>query len=213
MWNGWRAHRGLIAALCVIAPNSGPAQATTSLPSVDSLTRLMRPWVEQLRRLQLTLNVRQPNQGSMGVIEEILRLREAGHTTCAIADVRGAETGPSAVDRIVQAHGFRAIATEWHEVSAAEAQAIVTTLLHRDLAYGGEIMPLAIASDLATQFVDLAPEPQSFFTNGDWSMTDDATTGPATMGAFDPISDATLDSGVVCLGDGRAALFWVQDDE
>ena len=123
------------------------------------------------------------------------------------------ETGPSAVDRLVQAHGFRAIATEWQEISAADAQAIVTTLLHRDLAYDEEIMPLDIASDLATQFLDLAPEPQSFFTNGDWSMNVDGKGSPASLAAFDPISDATLDSGVVCLGDGRAALLWVQDDD
>ncbi len=37
--------------------------------------------------------------------------------------------------------------------------------------------------------------------------------GQATLSGFSPISDATLDSGVVCLGDGRAALFWVQDDD
>jgi hypothetical protein len=149
----------------------------------------------------------------MRVIEEILRLRDTGLTTCAVADLREGEAGPSAVDRIVLAHGFRAITTEWQEISAADAQAIMTTLLHRDLAYDEEIMPLAIASDLATQVLVLAPEPQSFFTNGDWSMNLDGKGSPASLAAFDPISDATVDSGIVCVGDGRAALFWVQDEE
>ena len=149
----------------------------------------------------------------MRVIQEILRLRDAGHTTCAVVDLPERETGPSAVDRVVQDHGFRGITTEWHEISSADAHAIVTTLLHRDLAYDEEIMPLETAADLATQFFDLAPEPHSYFTNAEWSMNADATTSPATLRAFDPISDAALDSGVVCLGDGRAALLWVEDEE
>lgn len=149
----------------------------------------------------------------MGVIQEILRLREPGHTTCAVVDLHAREAGPSAVDRVVQAHGFRGITTEWLEISAADAHAIVTTLLHRDLAYNEEIMPIESASDLATRFFDLAPEPHSFFTNGEWSRSADAENSPATLHAFDPISDATLDSGVVCLGDGQAALLWIQDDE
>ena len=115
----------------------------------------------------------------MGVIQEILRLREPGHTTCAVVDLHAREAGPSAVDRVVQAHGFRGITTEWLEISAADAHAIVTTLLHRDLAYNEEIMSIESAFDLATRFFDLAPEPHSFFTNGEWSRAHIHTRGTA----------------------------------
>lgn len=149
----------------------------------------------------------------MNVIERILQHRDAGHTTCAVVDLPGHATGPSAVDHVVQAHGFRKITTEWHEVSATDAHAIVTTLLHRDLAYGEEIMSLQTAAEFATQLFDLVPEPHAYFTNGEWTMQADADHGVATLHGFDPISDATLDSGVVCIGDGRAALLWVQDED
>ncbi len=68
-------------------------------------------------------------------------------------------------------------------------------------------MPLEIAVDLATRFFYLVPKPHTYFTNGDWSLDAEASSR-ATLSAFSPISDATLDSGVVCLGDGRAALYW-----
>lgn len=149
----------------------------------------------------------------MNPLEKILKLRDAGHTTCAVVDLRGHESGPSAVDRVVQDQGFRGIATEWQELSATDAHNIATTLLHRDLAYSEEIMPLNTAADLITQLFDLVPEPHTYFTNGEWSMPADTDRDAATLQSFDPISDATLDAGVVCLGDGRAAILWIQDED
>lgn len=148
----------------------------------------------------------------MNLIARILQLRDAGHTTCTIVDLPGHEAGPSAADHVVQTHGFRGIAADWEEISATDAHAIVATLLHRDLAYGQEIMPLETAADLATQLFDLVSEPHTYFTNGGWSVNPE-TSVPATLSGFNPISEATLDSGVVCVGDGRALLFWVQDEE
>ncbi len=148
----------------------------------------------------------------MNVINRMVQLRDAGHTTCATVDVPAHVDGPSGADLVVQAQGFRGIAPQWDEISASDAHAIVATLLHRDLAYGNEIMPFATAADLATQFFDLVPEPHTYFTNGDWARSA-ANSAQAELSSYNPISDATLDSGVVCLGDGRAALFWVEDED
>ncbi|HEY0931214.1 MAG TPA: hypothetical protein VGE27_14935 [Gemmatimonas sp.] len=128
-----------------------------------------------------------------------------------MVDVPPRASGEGAVDQVVQAHGFQGLASEWIEVSAADAQAIVTALLHRDLAYGAELMSLASAADLATPLFDAVPEPHAYFTNGDWVMNPNG--GEATLRGWNPISDATFDSGVVCLGAGRAAVFWVQDED
>jgi hypothetical protein len=148
----------------------------------------------------------------MNAIERILKSRNAGITTCAMVDVPPRASGGSAVNQVVQAHGFQGLASEWIEISAADAQAIVATLLHRDLAHGAVLMPLAAASDLATPLFDAVPEPHAYFTNGDWVMN--ANGGDdATLHGWNPISDATFDSGVVCIGAGRAALFWVQDED
>ncbi|BAH40501.1 MAG TPA: hypothetical protein DGD08_04585 [Gemmatimonas aurantiaca] len=148
----------------------------------------------------------------MSAIERVSQLRNTGVTTCTVVDLPSPGRGTSVVDQVVQGHGFRGIASEWIEVSAADAHAIVTTLLHRDLAYGTKLMSLAAASDLATPMFDAVPEPHTYFTNGDWTMNPSGN-GEATLHGWNPISDATFDSGVVCLGDGRAAVFWIQDED
>lgn len=149
----------------------------------------------------------------MRLIERILQRRDAGRTTCAVVERRGSDSAAAIVDQVVQAHGFRGIATAWHEISASDAHAIVTALLHRDLAYEEEIMSLTAAADLATEFFDLVPEPHAYFTNGEWTTNHDANHEPAALLSWDPISDAAFDSGVVCLGDGSTALFWIEDEE
>ena len=116
-------------------------------------------------------------------------------------------------DQAVQANGFRTLGDAWLEISAHDAHAIATSLLHRDLAYGEEIMPLADATELATAFLDLAPEPHTYFTNGEWigALEDDGSLG-TTIG-WDPISDATYDAGIICVGDDMTAMLWVEDED
>lgn len=149
----------------------------------------------------------------MNLVTEIPQRRAAGLTTCAIVSISEPDAESAIADRVVQAHGFRALGDHWIAISAADAHAIAATLLHRDLASSSEIMPLADASALATNFFDLVPEPHSYFTNGDWESTFDSANALATLRGWDPISDTTFDSGIVCVGDGSAAILWVQDED
>ncbi len=148
----------------------------------------------------------------MNSATQIAQSRAAGRTTCAVMPV-GEERVTSArtVDSIVEAHGFRGLDDGWMTISAADAHAIVAALLHRDLAHQTEIMPLSRAATLATQFLDLAPEPHTYFTNGDWSIGEGST--QIELHSWDPISEESFDSGVVCVGEGVAAIFWVEDEE
>ena len=63
----------------------------------------------------------------------------------------------------------------------------------------------------------VVPEPHTYFTNGDWTTSSDPasdSTHPlATLEGWDPISDATYDSGVVCVGEGSAAVLWVEEED
>ncbi|MGV3707777.1 MAG: hypothetical protein ACO1Q7_02980 [Gemmatimonas sp.] len=146
----------------------------------------------------------------MHAIKEILESRKAGHTICVVVEAPSTEDAIDAADQIVKAQGLQGIADGWIEISANDAHAIVATLLHRDLAYGAELMTFSRASDLSTALLDSVAEPHRYFTNGDWAVGDE---GEATFNGWNPISDATFDSGIVCIGDGHAALFWVQDED
>lgn len=149
----------------------------------------------------------------MNITIQIPQRRTAGKTTCATLPIERHGADVTIADRIAQAHGFRPLGDRWLEISAHDAQVIATSLLHRDLAYGEEIIPLVEAEDLATSFLDLAPEPHTYFTNGEWAgaLEDDGSLQTAI--GWDPISDATYDAGIVCVGDGVSAILWVEDED
>lgn len=150
---------------------------------------------------------------SMNVTSRISQRRTAGRTTCATIAIERRGADYTIADRAVETHGFRPLGDAWLEISARDAHTIATSLLHRDLAYGEAVMPLAEASELATAFLDLAPEPLAYFTNGEWagSLQDDGSLG-TTVG-WDPVSDSTFDAGIVCVGDGVTAILWVEDED
>lgn len=150
----------------------------------------------------------------MKLYSKIIQRRNVGRTTCAttpisepVADIE------MLVNDVARAHGFHPPETGWTLISGADAHAIVTALLHRDLGSQTEIMPVADAADFATQFLDLAPEPHTYFTNATWTTVFDAASPAAVLSSWNPISNAAFDSGVICVGDGVAAILWVEDED
>lgn len=155
----------------------------------------------------------------MNPVEAILARRTAGRVSCALVSHAKA-AGPAAptdlADLAVQSVALRPLGDAWQEISENDAELIATGVLHRDLAHGAEIMPLAEATDLASSLLALVPQPMHCFTNGDWAEAfGDDLESPELLESvgFDPISDATLDAGIVCVGDGVTVLLWVEDED
>jgi hypothetical protein len=149
----------------------------------------------------------------MNLVDVIQGRRAAGRVSCALLPHANVASARDLADLAVQAVGLRPLGEHWLEVSESDAEAIAIRLLQRDLASQVEIMPLAEATALATGLLLLVPPPFACFTNGDWAdaFRDESDTGEGF--SFDPISDATLDAGIVCVGDGCTAIFWVEDEE
>ncbi|MFN8666869.1 MAG: hypothetical protein U0164_06650 [Gemmatimonadaceae bacterium] len=152
----------------------------------------------------------------MHPVEAVLKRRTSGRVSCAIVARDPALSPTAAADRAVQGVGLRPLGDGWLEISDTDAEVIATGVLHRDLAYGAEIMPLAQAAELASDLFALVPLPMTCFTNGEWADAlgdaDDAGEALESVG-FDPISDATLDAGVVCVGEEVTLLLWVEDED
>jgi hypothetical protein len=147
------------------------------------------------------------------IIKRIQELRDAGKTTCATLRVTDRADFRAQADRIATAHNFQPLGDAWLEISAYDARIIAATVLHRDLAHDSEIMSRALATELADAFLDLAPEPHVYFTNGAWADLFDEGNELSDSVSFDPISDATFDAGVVCVGEGVVAILWVEDED
>ncbi|MEO1075960.1 MAG: hypothetical protein AAFX41_08350 [Bacteroidota bacterium] len=86
-------------------------------------------------------------------------------------------------------------------------------MLHQDLAYDSDRMPLREAERLAEAFLSMFEDPV-VLTNGSWGIPTTQTserlrTGPSWF----PITDSTFDGGIVCVGRERVGIVWVQDED
>jgi hypothetical protein len=150
----------------------------------------------------------------MSVVESILRQRISGRISCQLVSHGEGDGALALADRAVESVGLRPLGEGWLEISEADAEAVATGVLHRDLAYHAEVMPLAAARDLASELIALVPPPMRCFTNGDWADAfGDGEDEPHDGVSFDPISDASFDAGVICVGDGVTAVLWVEDED
>jgi len=155
----------------------------------------------------------------MNPVEAIRARRSSGRVSCALLPHPSAASATALADLAVQHLGLRALGDAWLEISERDAECIATGVLHRDLAHSAEIMPLAEAAELAGSLLALVEPPMRCFTNGDWAEAfGDDLESPEPLESlesvgFDPISEATLDAGVVCVGEGVTVVLWVEDED
>ena len=58
----------------------------------------------------------------------------------------------------------------YKEINADDARRLVRSMLHRDLAYNFELMPLAQAQQFADQFLAYFGSGARYYTNGTWHL-------------------------------------------
>jgi hypothetical protein len=148
------------------------------------------------------------------VCDAIARQRKYGHLTCTVDD-RKAAVDPRgcrvALDEFVSTFGFKALANAWIEISIQAAKTLVREILLKDLAYRIAMMSEEEAALLAESFFALFDDSVRCFTNGNLVVPDaDPTEVP---GSWNPITEATFDAGVVCLGHSRIGILWVEDED
>ncbi|UZN03837.1 hypothetical protein [Cellulomonas sp. S1-8] len=110
-------------------------------------------------------------------------------------------------DDVARRAGLEPLGDRWEAVKRAAAVDLLALLLHRDLAYGGVVVPAPRAREFAEGFVGLfGPEECRFATNR-----------PLRGGRFAPSYDRatsyTFDAGVVVVGQERAGVLWVADED
>jgi hypothetical protein len=151
---------------------------------------------------------------AQAVCEAIARQRKYGHPTCAV-DERTATGDPrsyhAVLDEFVATFGFKGLGDAWIEVSSQAATKLVREILLKDLAYRVAMMSEDEAALLAKRFFALFDGSVRCFTNGNLVVQDaDPTEVP---GSWNPITEATFDAGVVCLGSCRIGILWVEDED
>jgi hypothetical protein len=148
------------------------------------------------------------------LLREIVSRRNCGRVTCVVQSNGSLFDPYDLANAVAVAQGFKALGHKWWTVDREKALAIVTSLLHRDLAYDHPVMPEREARDLATGFLGLVTDARIWFTNGTWTEPPEVLpNGVARMGSWDPISEATFDAVLICVGARETALLCVEDED
>ncbi len=101
----------------------------------------------------------------------------------------------------------------YREIDSTAARRLMQMLLHQDLAYNAEILPMDRASELVAAFLaQFGVEGVQFFTNG----TFHEALGPKSTfhgASWNPATAATFDTGVLILGPRCSGCLWVEDED
>src|SRR5262249_2284587 len=118
------------------------------------------------------------------------------------------------IDAFVASLGFSGLGQGWEEINRDQAESILRLILHKDLAYRMPITPLEKATSLAGRFLALFSRSARWFTNGTYHLAPVRTPNGGSAGpSWNPISQATFDTGVVCIDESRIGIMWVQDED
>lgn len=132
----------------------------------------------------------------------------------AFLPVGGADVA-GGVRRLLAQVGFQEPEGGLVIIDSATAEAVLAGVLHRDLAYSCEVMPISAASGLAADFVRLCGVGQ-WSTNGDLPLAHATrqvwSPGPSAS-HWSPLTRATFDTGVVFAGREMVAIAWVEDED
>lgn len=139
----------------------------------------------------------------------IIKERKWGHTTFQVmewpATSGGSDSITEVLDGFVEKLGFVGLEEGWREINRCEAETIAQIILHRDLAYRAEAMTAQRACKLAEQFLALFNKEARYFTNGEFDADG--------LHMWSGITEATFDTGIICIDNERMGILWVQDED
>jgi hypothetical protein len=114
------------------------------------------------------------------------------------------------VGSAARAFGLEDDAEAFREVSREDAELVLTNVMHKDMAYSSEIMPRESAQELARLFLaEAGTQGARYFTNGSWEQVHKEYNGVN----WNPLTDATFDTGVLVLSPERTACAWFVDED
>jgi hypothetical protein len=145
--------------------------------------------------------------------ETIWRERDCDvHLVVENRDDKGRGESFQILDAFLQRQGMQPLGSKWREISREAAFRHVCVLLHEDSAHHGYIMSKKRAMELATEVLATVAAAR-YFTNAD--LQDGLVQWGSDFSglSFDPITKATLDSGVVMINETEIGLFWVEDED
>lgn len=139
---------------------------------------------------------------AQALCKQISKRRRVGKSICGakLADVQ-------TVGEAASIFGLNAQDETYDEIGEERALAVLKTVLHKDLAYNGELMPEQEAMQFAREFIkQFDDSPMRLFTNGDFDID-------PTRASWSAATDATFDTGVLVLTPHAVGCLWFMDED
>ncbi|HEY9800955.1 MAG TPA: hypothetical protein V6D25_11400 [Leptolyngbyaceae cyanobacterium] len=111
------------------------------------------------------------------------------------------------LDLFVSQMGCVGLGDRWKEIPQAAAKKILAFVLTKDLAYSSKIMPIEEAEKFSTKMLKFFPSPCKFFTNAVFTNNYSALT------AWDSLTEATFDTGIVIVSPTMMGMLWFKDED
>ncbi|MEB2185704.1 hypothetical protein VDS18_07285 [Xanthomonas campestris pv. campestris] len=141
----------------------------------------------------------------MNLFDEIAQVRDAGRMIAMRL-----EKSFSKPEEAAPRFGLLALAEAYEEIPAEEAAAVLANVIHKDMAYGVELVSFERAQKLAKSFLESFPlEGTRYFTNGSFGRP----RGEKNTESWWPVTDATLDTGVLVIGQSSTGCLWFTDED
>lgn len=142
------------------------------------------------------------------IADELKGARSSGVVRCGFSAIER-----PTLEALAGEFGLLADASRYKEIGGDAACRLAFLALHQDLATCAEIMPIDRAVHLAEHFIDAFDHDDTrFYTNGNFHEgPDDKVTWSGA--AWNPMTEATFDTGVLVLGPLRSGVFWVEDED
>ncbi|MBD2254255.1 hypothetical protein [Nostoc parmelioides] len=144
---------------------------------------------------------------------EILSKRSLGNVLFEIKQIRSylslkkAEDLTEILDLFVSQMGYVGLDVHWKEIHQAAAEKILAFVLTKDLAYSSKIMAIEEAEKISTKMFNFFPNPCKFFTNAVFANNYSA------LSAWDSLTDATFDTGIIFVSATLIGMLWVKDED
>lgn len=142
------------------------------------------------------------------VFEEILAERQCGTVHCGT-------TASADLESVARAFGLKTDQALYREIERDVARTLIRDLLHRDLAYSCEVIPLERGAALAEAFLmEAAKDGCRYFTNVMMFPAPTASDSGGKPGwSWNPATEATFDMGVLVVAERGSACFWVEEED
>ncbi|MBW4480426.1 MAG: hypothetical protein KME54_27215 [Tolypothrix brevis GSE-NOS-MK-07-07A] len=144
---------------------------------------------------------------------EILSKRKIGNVLFEIKQIisdmtlKKAEYLTQILDLFVSQMGYVKLGDRWKEIDQPAAKQILAFVLTKDLAYSSKIMAVEEAEKISTKVFNFFQNPCIFFTNAVF------VNNYSALSAWDSLTDATFDTGIIFVNTTLIGMLWVKDED